>query len=107
MTKNAMEKKVAELEAQLAEFKVREERQVAMNGVKIAYAEGLTKQGKVWRNVSVSGGVMGWPGVKLTPAKWQRLLALRVDIDEVMAKHAPNFQSDAPSATTPPSIHTR
>ena len=80
----ALAKTNARLVQQIADLQAREAKNAARKGVDIAYAEGVTKSGKAWRNVSISGGDMGWPGIKLTPTKWERLLALSDDIDAVM-----------------------
>ena len=78
----------AELVALAQEYAAKEAATKALEGVKVEFASGITKSsGKAWQNVSVSGGLFGWPGIKLTPAKWDRLLEIQehvsTEIDSV------------------------
>lgn len=67
------------------------ERKQRLDGVTIAYEDGVItrKDGTTapWANVTVKGGVFGWKGIKLTPAKFARLIAIRDDIENVMRQH--------------------
>jgi hypothetical protein len=67
------------------------EREQRLDGVTIAYDSGVLtrKDGTTapWANVTVKGGVFGWKGVKLTPAKFARLIAIREDVENVMRQH--------------------
>lgn len=88
----ALAKTNARLMQEIADMRAAEAKIAARKGVEIAYAEGVTKAGKAFKNVSISGGDMGWPGTKLTPVKWERLLALSDDIDAVMDECRHEFE---------------
>ena len=64
----------------------------ALAGVKIEFSEGVSKAGKAYRNLSVSGGDLGWPGFNLKPKKWARLKALTEAIDTAMEENRHRFQ---------------
>lgn len=82
----------AELIKRLEQLQAEKAREAALNGVKIEYAEGINKQGKPWQNVSVSGGVFGWPGLKLTPAKFDRFAEIAQDVSIVIDNHRHKFE---------------
>ena len=79
------------LEATRENARAEAERKQRLDGVTIAYDSGVLtrKDGTTapWANVTVKGGVFGWKGVKLTPAKFARLIAIRDDIENVMRQH--------------------
>jgi len=71
----------ADLMTLVQEARQKEAALKALNGVKIEYAEGINKQDKPWQNIGISGGIFGWPGIKLTPAKWDHIKTLTPHID--------------------------
>ena len=79
------------LETTRQQAKADAERAARLDGIDIAYDSGtLTRKDGTtapWANVTVKGGVFGWKGVKLTPAKFARLIAIRDDIENVMRQH--------------------
>jgi hypothetical protein len=90
------------LEVTRQNAKAEADRAARLDGISIVYDSGVLtrKDGTTapWANVTVKGGVFGWKGVKLTPAKFARLVALKDDIESVMRQH---WSDDAWTNDTP------
>jgi hypothetical protein len=73
------------------EMQAKQARIEALDGVTIKYAEGIAKNGNTWKNITVAGGVLTWAGIKLTPAKWEKIKNISSEIDLAMQEHGHKF----------------
>lgn len=83
-------------------FAQREEerkRRELLDGVSVEFSKGFIKDKKTgkddtskpYANVTVSGSIFGWRGMKFTPESWARLQAISGEIERVIAAHKDEF----------------
>ena len=93
MSPEDMLKLVQSLEAANASLMVDKARADALHGVRVEYVPGgVSKKGYSYaQHIQITGADFGFPGIKLTPEKWDTLMRIADTVTSIVDEHRDKF----------------